>query len=154
MNREAYERYIYYWTSNGNGEMICRLADYSIKNDGNSWMGETILEVICDDGDLSPPDKIRAEYERLIEWSPGDSTGCAANLVEIIDGDSGFNQKCKFGNLVEEHAVYCHNHTWLYSPRKCRRSWYTRGQTKDEDCEGYQPNEKIVMPPKPGETEA
>lgn len=65
------------------------------------------------------------------------------NLVEMLadESDQAFNQKCKFGNLVDGYAVYCHNPN---APRKCRRSWYTEGQVKDEDCEFYEPNPNFV----------
>ena len=67
----------------------------------------------------------------------------AFNLVELIqeeDADCAFDQPCKFGHRVEGHAVYCHNDGWAEGPRKCRRTWYTGGEVKDEDCPGYQPN--------------
>lgn len=66
------------------------------------------------------------------------------NLVESMatEDEQGFDQKCKFGNRVCGHAVYCHsNHP--DAPRKCRRSWYTGGEIKDEDCPYYEPNEKL-----------
>ena len=67
------------------------------------------------------------------------------NLVEMCCGDdeSAFNQKCKHGNLVTGHAVYCHNGTWKNAPRKCRNSWYYKDSTpehQDENCPGYTPN--------------
>ena len=63
------------------------------------------------------------------------------NLVEASSADSSnFNQSCKYGNLVDGHAVYCHNDGWKEAPRKCRRTWYTGGVTRDEDCEGFSPN--------------
>ncbi len=65
------------------------------------------------------------------------------NLVELIAGDEeggGQNQPCVFGNLVVDHSVYCHNEAWPDAPRKCRRTWYTGGKTRDEDCPGYTPN--------------
>lgn len=65
------------------------------------------------------------------------------NLVEMIqDGDSdcAWDQPCKFGHRVEGHAVYCHNESWDDSPRKCRRTWATGGDIKDEDCPGFQRN--------------
>lgn len=67
------------------------------------------------------------------------------NLVEMIcgGGDSAFDQPCKFGHRVENHAVYCHNDKWADAPRKCRRTWYTGGEVRDEDCEGYEPNPDI-----------
>jgi hypothetical protein len=67
----------------------------------------------------------------------------AFNIVEAIqeqDADCAFDQPCKFGHRVEGHAVYCHNDAWESGPRKCRRSWYSGGEVKDEDCPGYQPN--------------
>lgn len=67
----------------------------------------------------------------------------AFNIVEAIqepDADCAFDQPCRFGHRVEGHAVYCHNDAWGDCPRKCRRSWYTGGEIKDEDCPGFQPN--------------
>lgn len=66
----------------------------------------------------------------------------AINIVELAApaDECAFNQRCKFGHLVEGHAVYCHNDAWYDGPRKCRRSWYTDGEIKDEDCPGFQPN--------------
>ena len=64
------------------------------------------------------------------------------NLVEMVEDpdECAFDQPCRFGHRVEGHAVYCHNESWAGAPRKCRRTWYTGGETKDEDCEGYEPN--------------
>lgn len=66
------------------------------------------------------------------------------NIVEAIAGDDdcAWDQPCKYGHRVDEHAVYCHNDSWNESPRKCRRTWYTGGKVKDEDCEGFSPNVK------------
>jgi hypothetical protein len=67
----------------------------------------------------------------------------ALNIVELVqepDADCAFDQPCKFGHRVEGHAVYCHNDAWTDSPRKCRRTWYSGGEIKDEDCPGFQPN--------------
>lgn len=62
------------------------------------------------------------------------------NVVEMLsDEDGGFDQPCRFGNRVGEHAVYCHNDAWVDSPRKCRRTWYTGGKVRDEDCPGFVP---------------
>ena len=65
------------------------------------------------------------------------------NLVELCAGEENcaYDQPCKYGHRVEDHAVYCHNETWAGAPRKCRRSWYTGGEDKDEDCPGYEKNE-------------
>lgn len=98
---------------------------------------------------LSPPTAdVAAEYERLIgkpEFSPQPPT---MNLVELLTGeeDSAFDQPCRFGHRVDGHAVYCHNEDWLYAPRKCRRTWYTGGEVRDEDCRGFQPNPSITDP--------
>ena len=63
------------------------------------------------------------------------------NLVELFEADdSAFDQPCKHGNRVGGHAVYCHNNEWPDAPRKCRRTWYTGGQERDEDCPGYSHN--------------
>lgn len=61
------------------------------------------------------------------------------NLMELVE-DSERNQPCAHGSLVDGHAVYCHNGTWKDAPRKCRRTWYTGGETRDQDCEGFAPN--------------
>jgi hypothetical protein len=95
-------------------------------------------------GEYSFPPDVRAKYESLLgrgEFSTTESTG-VVNIVELFAGakDSAFDQPCAFGNRCGGHAVYCHNDDWLYSPRKCRRTWYTRGTTRDEDCPGFRPN--------------
>lgn len=64
------------------------------------------------------------------------------NIVELIADESAFDQPCKHGNRVDCHAVYCHNDQWKEAPRKCRRTWYTAGRERDEDCEGFEPNNK------------
>lgn len=66
----------------------------------------------------------------------------AINFVEIAADpvECAFDQPCRFGNRVDGHAVYCHNDAWTDGPRKCRRSWYTGGETKDEDCPGFEKN--------------
>ena len=67
------------------------------------------------------------------------------NLVELLTDpeDSAFDQRCKHGNRVDGHAVYCHNETWPDAPRKCRHTWYYGPDAvgvQDEDCPGYGPN--------------
>lgn len=66
------------------------------------------------------------------------------NLVEMVadieEADCAFDQPCKWGHRVETHAVYCHNEGLIGSPRKCRRTWYTGGKVRDEDCPGFAPN--------------
>jgi len=67
----------------------------------------------------------------------------AFNIVELVtigNDDCACDQPCRFGNRVETHAVYCHNDNWQEAPRKCRRTWYTGGTVKDEDCPGFEPN--------------
>lgn len=75
----------------------------------------------------------------------------AFNLVEIMaagddDEDCAFDQPCKYGHRVGGHAVYCHNDGWKEGPRKCRRTWYTGGKERDEDCPGYEPNPEYKSP--------
>jgi len=62
------------------------------------------------------------------------------NLVEMVE-DGEWNQACRWGHLIPGHAVYCHHPTWADAPRKCRRTWYTGGKQKDEDCEGFEKRE-------------
>lgn len=64
------------------------------------------------------------------------------NWVELIDDEQAFDQSCKYGNRVDSHAVYCHSED-QNAPRKCRRTWYTGGQVKDEDCPFYSPNPNL-----------
>lgn len=71
----------------------------------------------------------------------------AFNIVEVMQesgADCAFDQPCKFGHRVEGHAVYCHNDAWSDGPRKCRRTWYSGGEVKDEDCPGFQPNAAFI----------
>lgn len=101
--------------------------------------------VPSDDVDGAPyPADVRAKYEELNgipEFLPEGEGEPSVNVVELIsDEEGGFDQPCKFGNRCGGHAVYCHNDAWLYAPRKCRRTWYTGGGTRDEDCRGFKPN--------------
>jgi len=42
------------------------------------------------------------------------------NIVELItDQDEQSLAPCKFGNIVEGHACYCHADDWEQGPRKC-----------------------------------
>lgn len=114
---------------------------------GNVVWRSLMLDEDEADGALYPAARVREEYERLIEYQPEYDAGIQANLVEMIsDEEGGFDQPCAFGNRCGGHAVYCHNSKWLYSPRKCRRTWYTGGEVKDEDCEGYAPNPRLAQP--------
>lgn len=63
------------------------------------------------------------------------------NLVAMISDEVVFDQPCKYGMRVDCHAVYCENWHTPDMPRKCRRSWYTGGKVRDEDCAGYEKNE-------------
>lgn len=88
-----------------------------------------------------PPPEVRAKYEELIGYDPDHEGEPFINVVEMIsDEEGGFDQPCMYGNRCGGHAVYCHNEKWLYGPRKCRRTWYTGGERRDEDCPGYAPN--------------
>ena len=64
------------------------------------------------------------------------------NLVEFCSDpdECAYDQPCAFGHRVEGHAVYCHNDEWPDAPRKCRRTWYTGGETPDETCPGFKEN--------------
>lgn len=96
---------------------------------------------------LYPPKVVRDKFEALIGYKPDAVAEPVVNLVELFcdDEDSVFDQPCVYGNRVDGHAVYCHNEKWLYAPRKCRRTWYTGGETRDEDCEGYKPNPNFKL---------
>ncbi len=109
---------------------------------GDIWDAEVIWSMPCDpaqeDEQGRPPAALRAEYERLIgrgEFIPeSEAEGRPVNLVEMVsDEDCGFDQPCAHGYRVEQHAVYCHNETWLYAPRKCHR----REDWPHSDCPGY-----------------
>lgn len=71
------------------------------------------------------------------------------NIVELVadNEDCAFDQPCAHGHRVEGHAVYCHNDAWKEGPRKCRRTWYTGGEVRDEDCEGFAPNPEYSASP-------
>ena len=64
------------------------------------------------------------------------------NLAEILfaSEEDAWDQPCRWGHRVNGHAVYCHNDEWTEGPRKCRRTWYTGGDVRDEDCPGFKPN--------------
>lgn len=75
--------------------------------------------------------------------TPDADTVNAVEIVAMSESDTiGFNQPCRFGSLVEDHAVYCHNTWWIDAPRKCRRTWYTNGEKRDEDCPGFEPRKE------------
>lgn len=42
------------------------------------------------------------------------------NIVESAAEDDEQSQApCKYGNIVEDHACYCHDDAWKEGPRKC-----------------------------------
>lgn len=113
-----------------------------------------VLPEDAEEGAPYPPTRLRVEYERLLREDgfvfPKDGDPSPLNLVEMCASpeEQSAQQPCAYGGLVEGHAVYCHNEGWLYSPRKCRRTWYTGGKVRDEDCEGFKtnPNYKPEVP--------
>lgn len=65
-------------------------------------------------------------------------------LISGMEGEENcvYDQPCKYGFRIGGHSVYCHNLKWKDAPRKCRRTWFTGGQEKDEDCQGFEKNRK------------
>ena len=64
----------------------------------------------------------------------------AKGLIASMHGDNcAFDQSCKFGFRVGGHSVYCENENMPC--RKCRRTWFTGGEVKDEDCRGFERND-------------
>lgn len=61
------------------------------------------------------------------------------NQIVSIKDDQAFDQACKYGCNVFGHSVYCKNED--APSRKCRRTLYTGGEVRDEDCEWYEANE-------------
>ena len=69
------------------------------------------------------------------------------DLIELMAEDEkcAFDQPCKYGYRIENHAVYCHNKNWPGAPRKCHRSWYWKEYKKDQKdsdyhCPGFEAN--------------
>lgn len=95
------------------------------------------------------PLDVKEAYLRLSgkeEFDKGWDETTVPNVVELIqdeDADCAFDQPCKYGHRVEGHAVYCHNRGWEFAPRKCRRTWYTGGKVRDEDCMGFKTNPNV-----------
>jgi len=60
------------------------------------------------------------------------------NLVELIanEEDCAYDQECKYGYRVENHAVYCHNEK--SKVRKCRFGCFTGGEIPDNKCEFFE----------------
>lgn len=68
-------------------------------------------------------------------------------LLMVEEGeDCAHDQPCKYGHRTGGHAVYCTNAGWLDAPMKCRRTWYTDGEVRDEDCEGFAANPNFARP--------
>ena len=59
-----------------------------------------------------------------------------------FDQDMNYDQTCYYGCRFGSHGVYCHNKKWEDAPMKCRRTWTTGGDTKDEDCAGFKENKQ------------
>jgi len=80
---------------------------------------------------------------------PPHSEATTTNIVEMIsdEGENAFDQPCHYGHRVADHAVYCHFKQWPRSPRKCRRTWYTDGKIRDDDCAGFYPNKSFTNKP-------
>lgn len=132
-------------------------AMHGMDADGNE-VGVVWRRAYDDDEDLGEyfwPADMRAEYERLNDvpefspnWSPeafiAGTVSIQPNVVEFMDDEQAWDQPCVYGNRCSSHAVYCHNDGWLYSPRKCQRTWYTSGVVRDEDCPGFTPNPQFA----------
>lgn len=146
-------KYSYFLRFTSEGGADWYVVDISKRSAENDWDGEVLFKHPYSETELDdsgePPMAVREVYERLIGHVPGQQQEPALNLVEMAaeDDDCAFDQPCAYGHRVEGHAVYCHNTSWLYSPRKCRRSWYTGGEVRDEDCKGYRPNPLFTSSP-------
>lgn len=141
MNNDKRSEYSYCLSFNDRGVFwqIVKIGEYD-ENDEQKVVWEADYKDTENDP-LYPPAIVRAKYEELIGHQPEAQSDPIVNLVEMMaDEDCAFDQPCAYGHRVEGHAVYCHNTTWLYAPCKCRRTWYTGGTERDEDCEGYKPN--------------
>lgn len=145
MDIKKYERYNYCSTFSSEGGFWL-ILDKKGKPSDHVLDGKIVFKLpyLKEHDDLEePPLELRQKYEELIEYKQGDKIPGCLNLVEAMrsqDDDCAFDQSCQYGHRVEGHAVYCHNDTWLYAPRKCRRTWYTGGRIRDEDCPGFLQN--------------
>jgi hypothetical protein len=97
-------------------------------------------------GEYFWPADVRAEYQRLTGKSEFVETGERPfNVVPAIFADDDevvYDCPCVWAQRVKDHAVYCENSGWLYSPRKCRRgpgSW--DGTPPQETCPGFKKND-------------
>lgn len=125
-------RYTYMTVFTGQGEGLWRIIDMGDKGHCNLASDPVVWSMAWkpEHEDLSgqPPLEVRQEYERLLAESGFDITTEQedTNIVEFMASTAGddiaFDQPCAHGCRVEGHAVYCHNKTWLYAPRKCRRT--------------------------------
>lgn len=71
------------------------------------------------------------------------------NFVELSADkkECAYDQKCRFGYRVEQHAVYCHNDAWKNGPRKCKKTWFWGPKVKgdqDEDCCKFKPHDLTI----------
>ena len=117
------------------------IQDGSITDGKDVWTLPWGDDDVCDG--YSYPATVRAKFEELTgkqEFDPNWDGSRVVNLVELVSDEGAHDQPSRWGNRCDTHAVYCTNDGWLYSPRKCRRTWYTGGEVKDEDCPGFAPN--------------
>ncbi|MGI4815545.1 MAG: hypothetical protein ACRYGG_19715 [Janthinobacterium lividum] len=95
---------------------------YALYDDQVVWSMPHLPE---HDGLGEPPLAFRRKFEALLRESGWtlNSEEPVNNIVEMMadEDECAWDQPCAFGYRVEDHAVYCHNEAWLYSPRKCRR---------------------------------
>jgi len=59
------------------------------------------------------------------------------NLVEMLNDVDFTPAPCKHGNIVEEHACYCHSED-ASAPRKCP-IWRCGDEWKKENCDLFEP---------------
>ena len=89
---------------------------------------------------LTPEAKIEIGLEEMDEDEKTNG-GYVPTLNERCAPEVVYDQPCRHGGRLQTHAVYCYNQAWEDKPMKCRRTWYTGGEVKDEDCPGYEPRE-------------
>jgi hypothetical protein len=99
-------------------------------------------------GEYLWPEDVRREYERLtgkVEFI--ETNARSFNVVSALCADDDevvYDCPCLWAQRVKNHAVYCENEGWLYSPRKCRRgpgAW--GGDPPQETCPGFKPNTRL-----------
>lgn len=101
-------------------------------------------------GGYNWPQDVRKKYEELTgkpEFS--ETLTKPFNIVPALLADKdevAYDCPCAWAQRVINHAVYCENEGWLYSPRKCRRgpgAW--TGEPSQESCPGFKPNEHFKV---------